>query len=249
MSKKAQLTIFIILAIAIVAVLLVLFLPRIKTFISPASPENYVKGCIEDKMQEDNIIERISLQGGSLEPKNYILYQSNKVDYVCYTDEYLKKCMMQKPVLKQEIESEINGYVAPVAESCINKLKKQLEDKGSSVSLGKIVSSVSINPDAILIDVNAQMSVTKEGTSSYNKFRINIQSKLYDLIMISSSIANWEARYGDSESMAYMLYYPNIKVEKKKQGDGSTIYILTHRISNDKFQFASRSLVIPEGYR
>ena len=66
--------------------------------------------------------------------------------------------------------------------------------------------------------------------------------------MIASSISNWEAKYGDSETMNYMIYYPNLKVEKKKQGDGTTIYIITDKESEDKFMFASRSLVLPAGF-
>ena len=64
--------------------------------------------------------------------------------------------------------------------------------------------------------------------------------------MLTSSILNWEARYGDSDIATYMTYYPNIKVEKYKQGDGSKIYILSSE--KDKFVFASRSLSWPAGY-
>lgn len=71
---------------------------------------------------------------------------------------------------------------------------------------------------------------------------------MYDLIMIASSIANYEAKYGDADSLTYMLYYPDIKVEKKEQSDGSRVYILTNKPTNEKFIFASRSIVWPPGY-
>jgi len=45
-----------------------------------------------------------------------------------------------------------------------------------------------------------------------------------------------------------MTYYRDLKVEKKKQTDGSTVYILTKMDSGDKFQFASRSVAWPPGY-
>ena len=45
-----------------------------------------------------------------------------------------------------------------------------------------------------------------------------------------------------------MLLYPNIKVEKLKQEDGSKIYIITSRDTNEKFVFASRSLSWPAGF-
>lgn len=244
--KRAQLTLFIILAIAIVAVLLIIFYPRIKTIFVPSAPQNYVAGCVEDAAGE--VIDKIALQGGALEPENYILYENNKIEYACYTSEYLKKCVMQKPFLKQDVEQEIKAYVEPRARTCMQTLKKNLEKGGATVSLGNVNTEVLIIPNAIQINVNADMSVVKESTSTYKTFKGSIKSNLYDLLMISSSIANWEARYGDSESLAYMAYYPNIKVEKKKQGEGSTIYILTDRVLGDKFQFASRSLVFPEGY-
>ena len=47
--------------------------------------------------------------------------------------------------------------------------------------------------------------------------------------------------------MNYMIYYPHLRVEKKKQGDGSTVYVLTDKESEDKFIFASKSLVFPPG--
>jgi hypothetical protein len=45
-----------------------------------------------------------------------------------------------------------------------------------------------------------------------------------------------------------MIYYPSLKVEKKKQGEGSTVYILTDRDTDEKFYFAVRSLAIPPGF-
>ena len=110
-NKKGQLTIFIIIAIIIVAVLLFLFYPRIKTIVSGPSPSSYIEKCTEDATKE--VLEKLEAQGGSLTPENYILYEDNKVDYVCYTNEYYKRCTMQKPFLKQDIEKEITEYIEP----------------------------------------------------------------------------------------------------------------------------------------
>ena len=82
---------------------------------------------------------------------------------------------------------------------------------------------------------------------SYEKFEVKKKSKIYSLLMLATSILNWEARYGDSDITTYMIYYPNVKVEKYKQSDGSKIYILSD-ISGDKFNFATRSLSWPAGY-
>jgi len=245
-NKRGQVTIFIIIAIVIVAILLILFFPRIKILVTGPSATDYVRECTEEAAEE--VLEKITLQGGSLEPENYILYQDNKVEYVCYTNEYYKRCTMQKPFLKQDIEREIISYVEPRVKTCLTSLKQQLEKRGSSVSLEEMSVETSIVPNSIIITVNAPMSVIREGAESFNKFKTSIKSELYDLIMLSSSISNYEARYGDSDSLTYMLYYPDIRVEKKKQGEGSTIYILTHKPTDEKFMFASRSIAWPPGY-
>jgi len=245
-NKKGQLTIFIILALVIVAILLVLLYPRIKVLVSGPVAIDYVKSCTEEAAEE--ALEKLRVQGGSSEPENYILYQGNKIDYACYTNEYYKKCTMQKPFLKQDIETEINNYIEPRVKSCFQRLKQQLEKKGSQVSLGSVNVKTSIVPNSVLVTIEAPMTVTKESTAEFEKFKVDVSSQLYDLIMISSSIANYEARYGVSDSLSYMLYYPDIRVEQKKQSEGSVIYILTDKPTGEKFMFASRSLAWPPGY-
>ncbi len=245
-NRKGQLTIFIIIALVIVTILIVLFYPKLKVLISGPAPTDYIRQCTEDATEE--VLEKITVQGGSLEPENYILYKDNKVEYVCYTNEYYKKCTMQKPFLKQDIESEINSYIEPRIKNCFSSLKQQLERGGSSVSLKDINVQTSLIPNSILININAPMSVSNGETSSFKIFKVDISSQLYDLVMLASSISNYEARYGDSDTLTYMLYYPDIRVEKKEQSDGSRVYILTHKPTNEKFIFASRSIAWPPGY-
>jgi len=245
-NKHAQLTLFIIIALVIVALLLVLFYPRIKTIISGPVPTDYIKECGEKATKE--VLDKVRMQGGSLEPENYILYDGNKVDYACYTNEYYKTCVMQKPFLKQDIEKEIINYVEPKVKKCAAELKSQLEKSGSSVTLQDIKVIASIIPNSVLVNVNVPMTVTKGSTARLEKFKINVNSQLYDLTILASAIANYEARYGSSDSLTYMLYYPDIKVEKKELSDGETIYILTYKPTNEKFMFASRSIAWPAGY-
>ncbi len=246
-NKRSQVTLFIILAIAIVIVLILLFTSGGNLFavFTPASPLNQIKQCSQEPVEE--AIEILRLQGGSLEPENYYLYQGNKVDYLCYTEEYYSKCIMQKPLLKQSIEKQIKLYAEPKIRNCINSVKSSLEDKGYSISMKNPEVSVSLVPNNIIIETDLDLSITKENTESYKTIKADVVSKLYDQVMIASSISNWEAHYGDSETMTYMMYYPSLKLEKKKQGEGTTIYILTDRDSQDKFMFASRSVVLPAG--
>ena len=246
-NKRGQVTVFVILAIAIVIVLIVLLTGRSDLFsiFTGETPVQQIKTCAQEPVEE--AIEILKLQGGSLEPELYYLYQGNKIEYLCYTDANYDNCVMQKPLLKQSIEKEIRKYAEPRIKNCINSVKSSLEGKGYEVSMKTPEISFSLVPNNIMIDMDLDLKLVKDKTESYKSIKTDLSSKLYDMVMIASSISNWEARYGDSETMTYMMYYPSLKVEKKKQGDGTTVYILTDRNSDDKFMFASRSLALPAG--
>ncbi len=245
-QNKAQVTIFIILAILIVAILLVLFYPRIKQLVYPTVNSDYISQCAEDAAQE--ALDKLALQGGSLAPENYLLFEDNKIDYACYTSEYYKRCTMQKPFLKQDVETEIIKYAEPKVKQCFENLKSRLEQQGSSVSIQDVKLDVDIVPNSIVLTVNAPTVITKESAVSFDKFKATIKSQMYDLLMLASSISNYEARYGDSDSLTYMLYYPDIKVQKIEREDGNKVYVLTYKPSDEKFMFASRSIAWPAGY-
>jgi len=79
-------------------------------------------------------------------------------------------------------------------------------------------------------------------TDRYERFNVIINNNLYELASMSNDIIDWEAEYGDFDTIYYASIYSNVKFEKQNQQDGSTVYILTNRDQGNKFQFASRSL-------
>jgi hypothetical protein len=246
-EKKAQVSIFIIIALLLVIVLILIFFRRdIFTAIQGKAPIEQIKDCARAYTKE--AVDLLSAQGGVITPVNYYVYNKDKIEYLCYSANYYERCIMQKPFLKQDIEKEITNYISPRIKECMKGVKSDMEKNGYSVSLGDIETHVQLVPSSILIQINSGLTISKESTESYKSIKTEVPSKLYDLVIISSaSIANWEARYGDSESLNYMLYYPQLKVEKKLQGDGTTVYILTDRNTLDKFVFASRSVALPPG--
>lgn len=249
-GKKGQVTIFIIISVVVVAlgVLIYMFYPQIKTTLglTPTNPSDYMQTCIEEEIA--NTVEKLSLQGGSLTPEHYIIYDNEKVEYLCYTREYYKTCVMQQPMLKQHIESEIESEIREEVTDCFDSLKESYENKGYSVNLKKGEISVELLPKRIVSTFGYSLTLTKDDTEMYDSFRVVLNNNLYELVSIANSILNWEAHYGDAEVTIYMDYYHDLKVEKKKQSEGSTVYILTDRNNENKFQFASRSVAWPPGY-
>ena len=247
-GKKAQVAIFVILAIAISAVLLIIFLSDMRLPFTTPVPDVELSNCLEENVQE--ALELVLSSGGSIDPELYYRYQDEKFEYLCYTKDFYKKCVMQKPLLKQSIQREIQAHVQPAVNGCVNDLKDRLRRRGWDIdSAGTNEVTVNIIPDNVQILLDLEMKIEKDGNKKvYEGFNADFVSKAYDLIMVASSITNWEAHYGDASPEVYMGFYHDLKVEKKKQSDGTTLYIITNLNSEEVLRFASRSLAWPPGY-
>ena len=242
MNKRGQVTIFIIIAILVVAIIAVIFAvsPKLRSSISgkTESPENFIQTCLEDVIKED--VDLISLQGGSLEPEFYYLYEDNKLQYLCYTNELYETCYVQIPFIAKHIEDEIKENIKTDVDFCFNSLKENYKD--SSLKKGDL--TVELLPNRIVATADNEFTFTKSGqTQTHKTFRVIVHNNLYELSRIASSIINWESTYGDADPSAYMAIYPDLKVEKHLQDDATAVYIIEERDTGNKFQFASRSLL------
>lgn len=248
-SERGQVTVFIIIALIIVlAVLVYLFYPEIKSTISgeKEDPASFIQNCLEEDVLA--LSETISLHGGSISPGHYILYQGEKVEYLCYSQNYHEACTMQQPLLDNHIEREIKTSITEKVGKCFSDLRSSYEKQGYTVRLANDDFSVELMPKRIVLNFNSSLTLTKSETQNYDSFRVIVNNNLYELVSITDSILNWETKYGDAETTVYMDAYKDLKVEKKKQSEGSTIYVLTDRNNGNKFQFASRSFAWPPGF-
>ncbi len=247
-NKRGQIAVFVVIALVLTAIIVLVFLARNKltAIIAGEPPIEQFKKCAKDAAEQGLAV--LSTQGGSINPENYFLYKGNKINYLCYTEENYKQCIMQKPLLKQAIETELETYIQPKINGCLNSLKSKLTKKGYEVEYNPPKIQAELFPNNLLITLNNfDLVINKDSTQTYSTLKIDSKTKLYDLVIISSSIANWEARYGKAEIMNYMMYYPSLKVERIPQDEGTDIYILTNTKTQDKFMFASRSMAVPVG--
>jgi hypothetical protein len=246
-NKRGQLAITIIVAIVIVAIVLGVFLfPRINLLVGDVSPTSYLRNCIEDDAKE--VMNVVSKQGGYSDPDNYVLYEGNKIQYLCYTSENYEPCIVQQPLLKRHIESEIKSFVEPKARQCINDLKAQYERRGYTVETTPGELNVSFIPGSLVLEFLSPITVSKDTTQEFRKFGIEIDSEMYDLILIATNIIQFESTLGDSEISLYINYYPDLVIKKDKRADEGTIYKVVNVITEEEFVFASRSLNWPQGY-
>jgi hypothetical protein len=251
MENRGQVTIFIIVAILIVVAGVIIY------FIAPeqvslliggkVNPNTFLGECIEPAIEEN--VEKLSNQGGYLNPEGFLLYGGNKIKYLCYTSEYYQPCLVQQPLLLGHFESELEKLVDERAKECIAELKDSYDSKGYVVAGGiDVETDVEVIPGKTRVVIKAPMTVTKDETQSFEKFTHDIPGSMYDLIMIATSIIDYESTYGDAAVDLYYDYYPNLIIEKNKLGDGSTLYVVRDVTTEDSFTFASRSIAWPGGY-
>ncbi len=250
-NKKGQVTIFIIIALLIIgAAALIYFLsPKVSTGtgFDATNPQGFIQSCLKKPIQKT--VENLSSQGGSLNPNFYFLYKGNNIEYLCYTAENYATCVIQQPMLKQHIESEIINKIPGDVNSCFSSLQENYKNGGYTVSLNPGKTTVGLLPKRVVTRLdNYTLTVTKGETKIYGSFSVILDNNLYELISIANSILEWEVKYGDAETTLYMSYYKDLKVEKITQQDGTKIYILTDRNTGNKFQFASRSKALPPGF-
>ncbi|MBU1252689.1 MAG: hypothetical protein KJ905_02860, partial [Nanoarchaeota archaeon] len=218
-DKKGQVTIFIIIAIVIVMAVVGYFFisPRIATTESSGTfneenPQAFMQACLQEQLVET--IQKISLQGGSVVPTNYILYQDNPVAYLCYTSEDYNTCVLQQPLLKQHVESEIENNLAGDVSDCFSSLEENYLKKNYEVSLTSGEMNVELLPNRITLSMGHILTATKGSAKRFDGFSIAANNNLYELVGIANSIVEWESNYGDSETTLYTSTYSKFMVEK-----------------------------------
>ena len=259
-KKRAQVTLFIIIAVVIIgaAILFFAFTDIGREIISPIVPSGIGTGlnvekdfekCVLDDEMFNKEIAAILKQGGDNNPEHFFLYNDTKYKYLCYSANYYEACINQEPLLIQSVEAEILDAVKPILAKCIQKIEKNLMDRGFEIRSDDFNSEVDIITGNINIKILYNLRIKKGDVSKvFESFEIKKKSEAYQLITVASSIINFEAHYGDSDSVAYMSIYPNTRVEKLKQDDGTTVYRLSDRVTKEEFNFATRSYALPPGY-
>jgi len=242
-KKRGQVTMFIILGIIIVSVILVYFLWVRPTYTGAKSAEIGFESCIKDVIEQS--IDELEKKGGFINPEFYHTYKDEKFPYLCYTDEYYQTCTVQVPFIKNSFDKQLEIFSKEKISKCYDDSLESLRAQGYSVSRGEIIYDILIEPGTVRVELEAPTTV---GTQGFTKFNVKISSPIYEMLMISTSIIQFEAKYGDADTSSIMIYYPDYIVDKIKLSDGVTLYILENKITKNKFQFASKSLVWPAGY-
>ena len=250
---RGQVGIFVLVALAIVVILLLLFFgpslqDRLGIFGGGGfSPHGFLQSCIEPKISSD--VALLGKQGGYRDPTGVVMVDGQRVKYLCYTNAYYETCVVQQALLVGQFSKELDRGVRGRANECVGLLKQEYAKRGWSVTGEQRKVSTRVVPDRIEVEFDLPLTATKgEETRRFSGFEVSVESGMYELLMIATSIIDFESTYGDSETTTYLQYYPDLSIVKTKLSDGTTVYRLRNVVTGEEFVFASRSVAWPPGY-
>ena len=213
------------------------------TYFSKVSGQLGFEGCVADALEEEiGVLEK---NAGLVNPRFSYPYDGENFVYLCYTNNYYETCTVQVPFLKNVFDESLEASIRDKVSSCYYDSIGELREQGYDVVAGDVSYNIEIEPGVVRAEIEAPTSI---GGSRFTRFNVKLNSPVYEMVMIATSILQFESRYGDSDVSTIAFLYPDYFVEKLKMGDGTTIYSLEHKTMGNEFRFASKSLVWPAGY-
>jgi hypothetical protein len=187
MQKRGQVTIFLIIAVLVIALIAVFFIFREKLGVQSNSLEispiqTKIVSCLESTTEEGIIY--IGLQGGYYEvPKN--VSKSLFGGEIAY---YYINSLKSLPSI-EKIESELEEYIEINLENCIDF--ESIEEQGFNVTQGNVSASVNINEDEIKSDIIYPLLISK-GEDKYRltKFESSLNSNIEKVYSASEEVVD-----------------------------------------------------------
>lgn len=267
-EKRGQITIFVVIALIIVAAIVVIFL--IRNQLAPTIPEagvkapsialqfeNGIKECVRGNTQK--IIKDLMATAGDTEQEHvaFVLDEGTsnekRYTYLCHIDSDIcnTPCEPQIFLSDESFESKIEDYVSIKGRECVQEILNSATRNGFNVPIQDSPRvEVEIKPDRVDVSYIQAIEISKgNDKASFERFDIPISSVLASFLDIAREITD-ERKAGNknihSEINLRNLYDPLISVDgpsNTPEIDYTTLYTITKKGSNEKFWFAIRSHV------
>ena len=248
-NKKAQITLFILIAIVIVFAIAIFFAVKTDLFAKitggeAINPSTFMESCLEDSMRQN--INTATLQGGFLNPKLLKYHDDIKATYLCYNRGYFDHCINQHPMLLSEIEAELKTAIQPVVEDCFIQLEENFQKAGGEMELGNAVDTiVDLYSGYVQVNLVREITITQKGeTSIINESKIRYPTSLYELASIATEIVFNEAKYFGFENKGLMNIFTDYLVILSTMSDQTKIYTISSKKTQEKMKIAIRGCAL-----
>lgn len=254
--KRGQATIWIIVAIILVAAIFMVFIfVRKPEIIGPPGSDTVfdLQSSLEQCANQhvNTVVNRMLPQGGFSNPENSVFYNNTNIEYLCKNIGFYEPCIQQHPMFLREMEEEIENYLLPRIISCFDLIAEEIAQRDGEITFegGPPLIDVDLGPDRIFVDIEKKATVTKrEEVRRFEKFEVVIKNPLYNLGSVAVEIAAQEAQYCHFEYVGYSVLYPRYVVTKYVMSDPTKIYTIRDTSSGKEMNIAIRSCAIPAGF-
>ena len=198
-GKRGQMTIFVIVAIIIVAGILIYFFAKGRLGIIGISPElkpvfDYYQSCIEQETK--NAISIAETQGGRINVPEYLpgseyAPSSSELNFLGFSVPYWyyvsgNGLIKEQVPSKGDIESEIGSYLENRISDCDFS---SFNIQGYSVQLSDITANVKISDNRVDAELDSKLVVSKgETTSEKSSYVVSVNSRLGKFYNIAKKI-------------------------------------------------------------
>ncbi len=215
-AKRGQVTIFIILGLILIASIGVFVFyqtpeeQQIPETVDKSSVTQYVNTCLKDVAE--NVVAKVSMQGGMYDPVLYKTYEGNNINYWCY-GESPNQCV-NALFTKEDIASQILYGIKQEIDSCLDF--QAFEDQGYEITKGVMDGTVVIQEAEIDISLTYPLKIKKSSEVTVDSFQAILHSPLGKLHSVARDIINAEAEDEHFDVVAYAENHADITIEKNK---------------------------------
>jgi hypothetical protein len=250
-GRKAQVTLFVILAIVIVGIVLAVYflIPKTKppaNSSEPLNPTAYLQSCYNDNLEP--YLSEISLQGGYFQPSPFfkIIEDGDEIKMQFLSSQGI----IQKPLIEQDIEDQLETKMKSIAKNCIKNYAAGLITKGNQVTTcnpNLLTLDITLEPDKVFSNVTCKINITTKDDKklAFSQFSIYQDSQLYGVVSLARDILNAERTNNIQEVLElivnYQLSHPEVLIFREERTQ-TPYQDITYRIiyGENKFYFAIR---------
>ncbi|MEK6859836.1 MAG: hypothetical protein AABX54_03405 [Nanoarchaeota archaeon] len=235
-KSKAQVTVFIIIAILVVGGIAAYFIlskgkGNTQTSLDVKSIKAYIDQCIKDSADES--VYFIALQGGYYDKpvlSKYYLY--NNIPYY-----WISRDKISNVPTIAVVEEEIGKYIDDNVVYCVNDFNI-FKESGYEFEIGEIKSTVKLSDKDLQVDINYLVAITKEEkTTRYDKFDYSVNTKFksaYDSADLIIQEQKKNPEYIPLTYIADLSIKKDFKFETVNLDDNTVLYTLIYNKDSDK---------------
>jgi hypothetical protein len=195
-SVKAQVAVFVMVALLMVFAIVGFFLLKSKSSDIPTLKENpsgHIKALVEKCTRDalSNAEETVITNAGFLKQDKSLLVNTTSYEMLCYSSAKKELCTNNHPMLLVETQKEIKKYISPKIDACFETIKSEL--KNYEYSEKTSITNVTILPKIIQVEIKKDLTFNvNEQQIKIDSFKIGYSSPLYDFITLTNQIINQE---------------------------------------------------------